>query len=254
MKQIPILLPSEDEQRRIVAEIEKQFTRLDVGVAALQRVRSKLKRYRASVLKSACEGRLVPLSSVCNVISGFAFKSSDFTDTGIPVVKIANVSYGFYSDDSPSFLPGAFLAEFKRFNVVPGDILLALTRPITDNQVKACLYPQDSPPALLNQRVAKLELRSGLLRGYLLAFLRSQRFRSAITEIMPQTLQPNLSPRDLANLPIPLPPLAEQERIVAEVERRLSVVDELEATVTANLQRAARLRQAILQEAFSGNL
>lgn len=44
----------------------------------------------------------------------------------------------------------------------------------------------------------------------------------------------------------------EQTRIVAEVERRLSVIDELEATVTANLLRATRLRPSILQQAFSG--
>ncbi|HYO72048.1 MAG TPA: restriction endonuclease subunit S [Archangium sp.] len=48
------------EQERIVGEIEKQFTRLDAGVAALKRVQAQLKRYRASVLKAACEGRLVP--------------------------------------------------------------------------------------------------------------------------------------------------------------------------------------------------
>ena len=48
------------EQRRIVAEIEKQFTRLEAGVAALRRVQANLKRYRAAVLKAACEGRLVP--------------------------------------------------------------------------------------------------------------------------------------------------------------------------------------------------
>ena len=48
------------EQRRIVAEIEKQFTRLDAGVAALRRVQANLKRYRAAVLKAACEGKLVP--------------------------------------------------------------------------------------------------------------------------------------------------------------------------------------------------
>ena len=53
---------------------------------------------------------------------------------------------------------------------------------------------------------------------------------------------------------IPLPPLAEQTRIVAEVERRLSVVEELEAAVSANLQRATRLRQSILQKAFTGEL
>ena len=55
-----IPLPPLPEQRRIVAEIEKQFTRLDAGVAALKRVQANLKRYRASVLKAACEGRLAP--------------------------------------------------------------------------------------------------------------------------------------------------------------------------------------------------
>ena len=56
----PLPLPPLPEQRRIVAEIEKQFTRLDAGVAALRRVQAHLKRYRAAVLKAACEGKLVP--------------------------------------------------------------------------------------------------------------------------------------------------------------------------------------------------
>ena len=60
-RQFPVPVPATvDEQRRIVAEIEKQFTRLEAGVAALRRVQANLKRYRAAVLKAACEGRLVP--------------------------------------------------------------------------------------------------------------------------------------------------------------------------------------------------
>jgi type I restriction enzyme S subunit len=58
----------------------------------------------------------------------------------------------------------------------------------------------------------------------------------------------------LADFVFPLPPLAEQRRIVAEVERRLSVVSALEATVAANLRRAERLRQSILKRAFEGKL
>ena len=248
--QFPI--PTLDEQRRIVAEIEKQFTRLDAGIAALRRTQANLKRYRAGVLKAACEGwPSCPLSSVCEVVSGYAFRSSDFCDTGIPVVKIANVSYGSFSDDTPSFLPRNFLPEFHRFTVRAGDILLALTRPITNNQVKTCLYPKELPDALHNQRVAKLVPTDRIVRGYLLAYLRSEHFKSAITARMPQTLQPNLSPRDLSAMPIPLPPFDEQTRIVAEVERRLSVVEELEAVLNANLQRATRLRQSILSKAFS---
>ncbi len=56
----PLPLAPLPEQHRIVAEIEKQFTRLDAAVAALKRIQANLKRYRASVLKAACEGRLVP--------------------------------------------------------------------------------------------------------------------------------------------------------------------------------------------------
>ena len=55
-----IPLPPLPEQHRIVAEIEKQFTRLDASVAALKRAQANLRRYRASVLKAACEGKLVP--------------------------------------------------------------------------------------------------------------------------------------------------------------------------------------------------
>ena len=55
-------------------------------------------------------------------------------------------------------------------------------------------------------------------------------------------------------IPIPLPPLEEQRVIVEEVERRLSVVDKLEATVEENLKQAGGLRQSILKHAFSGQL
>jgi type I restriction enzyme S subunit len=66
--------------------------------------------------------------------------------------------------------------------------------------------------------------------------------------------QYNLSMTTLSQLPLPIPPPAEQRCMAAEVERRLSVVEELEQVVETNLQRAKNLRQSILQRAFSGNL
>ncbi|MBZ0100379.1 MAG: restriction endonuclease subunit S, partial [Taibaiella sp.] len=59
-KLIPIPVLPLSQQKSTIAEIEKQFTRLDAGVAALKRAQANLKRYRAAVLKAACEGRLVP--------------------------------------------------------------------------------------------------------------------------------------------------------------------------------------------------
>ncbi|HST19783.1 MAG TPA: restriction endonuclease subunit S [Blastocatellia bacterium] len=70
-------LPPINEQLRIVAEIEKQFTRLDAAVAALKRVQANLKRYRASVLKAACEGKLVPTEAELARAEGRDYERAD---------------------------------------------------------------------------------------------------------------------------------------------------------------------------------
>ncbi|MFO1192318.1 MAG: restriction endonuclease subunit S [Rhodoferax sp.] len=67
-------------------------------------------------------------------------------------------------------------------------------------------------------------------------------------------VQPNLNLGLIRAIRLPLPPLHEQHRIVAEVDRRLSIVREVEATVDANLQRAQALRQAVLARAFSSSM
>jgi type I restriction enzyme S subunit len=66
--------------------------------------------------------------------------------------------------------------------------------------------------------------------------------------------QSGISGGDLRSIPVPLAPWAEQQRIVTEAERRLSVIDELEMQVGADLKRAQRLRQAMLKRAFEGKL
>jgi len=68
-RQLSVPVATLPEQRRIVAEIEKQFTRLEAGVAALRRVQANLKRYRAAILKAACEGRLVPTEAELTQLS-----------------------------------------------------------------------------------------------------------------------------------------------------------------------------------------
>ena len=68
------------------------------------------------------------------------------------------------------------------------------------------------------------------------------------------TAQKTVPLAGLRRFAIPLAPLAEQQQIVAEVDHRLSVIEELEATVEANLTRADRLRQSILTKAFVGQL
>ncbi len=77
VKALLLPVPPFAEQHRIVAEIEKQFTRLDAAVSALKRVQAQLKRYRASVLKTACEGKLVPTEAELARSEGRDYEPAD---------------------------------------------------------------------------------------------------------------------------------------------------------------------------------
>ena len=77
LEEADFILPPFAEQHRIVAEIEKQFTRLAAAVAALKRVQANLKRYRASVLRAACEGRLVTTEAELAEAEGRDYEPAD---------------------------------------------------------------------------------------------------------------------------------------------------------------------------------
>jgi type I restriction enzyme S subunit len=89
---------------------------------------------------------------------------------------------------------------------------------------------------------------------FLMHYLNSQTARDFATGAAFGTTRSRLTLALFREMPIPYPPLAEQIRIAAEVERRLSVVGDSGTVVTVNVQRAARLRETILREAFNGNL
>lgn len=193
------------------------------------------------------------LSEIATVLSGYAFKSTDFTISGVPVIKIANVGYSRFVVKDQEYLPEPFLCEFEQFVVNPGDLLVALTRPITNDLTKVCRYPASSNAALLNQRVAAL--KSILADAdFLFAFLGTPIFKQFIRSKFSETLQPNLSPKDLENAPLPICCLLEQAAIVQELESKLSEADQLDQTLATALQQAEALRQSILKKAFSGQL
>jgi type I restriction enzyme S subunit len=123
---------------------------------------------------------------------------------------------------------------------------------VTEETLKVCRYPDGAPPALLNQRVALLRTELTGDSDYLLAQLRSPGFRRMVQEAMSQTLQPNLSPVALRQFDIRWPAAGIRHQVAAEVDRRLSIVREVEAEVDANLKRAQALRQAVLARAFGG--
>jgi len=247
------------QQRRIVAEIEKQFTRLEAGVAALRRVQANLKRYRAAVLKAACEGRLVPsdvsawkqlkVSEIGEAITGNTPPTSDKENLGdeLPFFKPTDLDAGYNVREARQYLSakGAKLAR-----VLPtGSVLvtcIGATIGKTGFARVDCATNQQINALVVNPKIA--------IPGWAFWLFSSPVGQQQIKSKASATTLPILNKSKFEALEFPIPPLAEQTRIVAEVERRLSVVEELESVVTANLQRATRLRQSILQKAFTGGL
>ena len=108
-------------------------------------------------------------------------------------------------------------------------------------------------PACNNQNSAAIRVsESGLPPEFVFYYLWSQ--YDATRRIGSGNNQPALNKSRVQELLLPLPPLAEQHRIIGEIERRLSVIQQTEAAVETNLTRAERLRQSILKQAFSGKL
>ncbi len=318
-----IPVPPLDEQRRIVAEIEKQFTRLEAGVTALRRVQANLKRYRAAVLKAACEGRLVPTEAalarqesrpyepasallarilaereaihertqatatrkrkykepilpawpgsaqlpegwtwatwdqVAYSQNGRPFPSADYQINGFKLLRPGNLHVSgkvVWTKENTRCLPQHFANESPDLIVRGRELVMNLTaQSLKDEFLGRVCLTHDDTECLLNQRLARLTPII-VLPKFALYLLKAWRFRRFVDGLNSGSLIQHMFTSQLAEFTFPLPPLAEQHRIVAEVERRLSVMEETEAVVTANLQRATRLRQTMLQRAFSGDL
>jgi type I restriction enzyme S subunit len=260
--QLPVPVPPLGEQQRIVAEIEKQFTRLDAGVASLKQVKTALKRYRTGVLKAACEGRLVPSAAewkqttlgevLIGIEAGRSFKCEERPPKPdeVGVVKVSAVTWGTYDELQSKTCLDASRTE-QRFFVRPDDFLFS--RANTIELIGACVIATKvTLRVMLSDKILRFRFSSAANPRWILYWLRSRFGHSEIERLATgnQNSMRNIGQDRIRQISIKLPPISEQTRIVAEVERRLSVAEELEAAVSSSLQRATRLKQSVLRRAF----
>ena len=105
-----------------------------------------------------------PLGDVADVASGYAFKSSEFGETGIPVIKIKNVRVGYVDLSEVDHVPDNYLDIPDRYHVRAGDVLISLTGSHISqpNSVvgRVARYSAGLPDCLLNQRVGKVIVKN----------------------------------------------------------------------------------------------
>lgn len=323
LAEIEFPVPPLEEQRRIVAKIEELFSDLDAGVAALERVRANLKRYRAAVLKAAVEGRLTaewrsrnpvaPQDTAANLLeriladrrakweqdqlrkfkeagktppkgwkekykspheldlepgklpSTWAWASLDqlcqritdgthlppkFVQAGIPFVFVKHIVGGSITFDGTRFISEETYKELNdRCPVERGDVLYSAV-----GSYGVAVPVDTSDPFSFQRHIAHLKPSQHVSHRFLVLCLNSETCLRQAHRQARGVAQKTVTLGDLAKFGVPIAPNAEQSAIVAEVDRRLSVADAAEQQVEHALQRAARLRQAILKRAFEGRL
>ncbi len=304
LESLELPLPPLAVQASIVAEVERQLSRLDDAVASLRRIKANLKRYKAAVLKAAVNGCLVlaeaelarqedrsyesgdqllqrilqkrraqatdkgkykepaamstsppepppgwtwaTIEALTKKVSDGVHKKPEYRASGVPFVTVKNLTAG----DGISFEQLNYISEedhrefCKRTHPERGDLLVS-----KDGTLGVVRLVETDRAFSIFVSIALVKPVLGEMSRYLRVALESSVLQE---QMVPKGsgLQ-HIHLEDLRQDCVPVPPLSEQHRIVAEVDRRLSIVREVEAEVDANLKRAQMLRQRVLAHLFA---
>jgi type I restriction enzyme, S subunit len=284
LKKIPIPVAPLAEQERISARIEELFTQLDAGVDSLQRVKEALKRYKASVLKAAVEGRLVPqdpndepaeellrrigkkplerddlpelpegwcwvkVGDIANHRLGKMLDIEKNKGKNRPYLRNINVRW-FEFDISDIQLMRVEDKEIDNVTAMKGDLIIC-----EGGEPGRAAVWNSNENIVLQKALHRVRTNQSVLPSFLMYCLASDANSGSLSSYFTGSTIKHFTGQSLNIYKFPLPPIAEQYCIVGEVERRLSLANQIEKAVEVGLKREERLKQAILKQAFEGRL
>jgi type I restriction enzyme S subunit len=253
MRRIPIPLAPEHERYAIVAEIERQFSRLDEAVANLQRVKANLKRYKDSVYAEVFSNE--PSCTLGDLIEegpqNGLYLPKEMYGEGVPILRIDDYQTAWIRP----------LTELRRVKATPdqictwalreGDLVINRVNSMT-HLGKCALVPTALAGTVFESNMMRMRLKASVSPKYVEHYLASRLGKTRLTENAKWAVnQASINQKDVRATPVFLPDLITQLEVVAEVDRRLSILKGVEIEVDANLKRAQALRQATLRNTFS---
>lgn len=179
----------------------------------------------------------IRLGDICEIINGYAFKSEKYVNSGIRVIRIANVQKGYIEDNDPVFYPKNYLG-IDKYKLKEGDLLISLT----GNVGRVAILQKEMLPAVLNQRVACMRIKSsGLSKRYLFHFLNSDYFENKCIHASKGVAQKNMSTEWLKEYEIPLYSEEKQAKIETILDK-LSLIISNRKEVLNQLDNLIRAR------------
>jgi type I restriction enzyme, S subunit len=255
LKEVTIPVPPLDEQQRIVGLLDEAFEGLAIAKANaetnLKNARVIFESHLQSVFTQRGKGWVeTKLDDVCGFQNGFAFKSSTFKQSGIPIIRISNIQDGRIDTDNRLvfFDPKDYRENLDRYRIVEDDLLIAMSGATTGKLG----FNTESTVFYLNQRVGKFEPGKKLNKRFLYHFLSTKVEENL--RISAGAAQPNLSTEQIKNFVLPVPPVDEQASIVEALETLSEETQRLASLYERKLASLDALKKSLLHQAFTGGL
>jgi type I restriction enzyme, S subunit len=176
----------------------------------------------------------------------------DFIEDGVPVLTIGCLTEKGINLDKAVYISEGKSKELRRYRLREGDLLFSRMASVG----RAGYVEKTLSGVYFNYHIMRLRLDdSVLLPKYYFSFVQgSKQVRDYVREVNHGATRDGINTAQLLAMPVAIPPIEEQHQIIAKVERRLSVANEIEKELNGALVRAERLRGAVLKSAFEGRL
>lgn len=264
VNQIPILLPTFPEQHNIaetLSTVDADIEKTDDIIKETQRLKKGLMkklftegightRFKKTKIGRMPEEWLVKkFTKLIQLKHGYQFRDYDFVETGIPVIKIANLKNGSgLNMIDLSFISHHRAREFEDKKIFKDDILMALTGATLG---KVCRVDDDYGIILQNYRVGKfLPTADAIFHDFIYYLLQSKKFQNEMFRFINEGAQPNVGKADFDKIYIQLPSKKEQMKIV-EILKEIDSKIENERATKSELE---QLKKGLLQVLLTGKV
>lgn len=250
MKTIPIPNPDADEQKRIVDKIEELFSQIDDGVETLNKTKEQLKVYRQAVLKESFSkiNKRVILEQITDSRLGKMLDKEK--NTGIPRKYLRNVNVRWLKFDLSDLLEMKIEeSEVKKYTVEKNDLVIC-----EGGEPGRCAVWEEDEPMFYQKALHRVRFIDGSNPKFYMYYLWFAAQTGCLRPYFTGTGIKHLTGQSLSKVPVPIADRSIQDRIVLNIEERMSTCEFIENTIDNALQQADALRQSILKKAFKGEL
>jgi type I restriction enzyme, S subunit len=254
-------VPPLPEQQRIVTILDEAFDGIATAKANaeknLQNARALFESHLQSVFTQRGEGWVdTTLGAEIDLLAGFAFKSSQYTDSdnSVRLLRGDNIVQGSLRWEDVKKWPISDTKEYKRYELCDGDVVLAMDRPWIKAGLKRAQITSDDLPCLLVQRTARLRGCSSLDNRFLVYLISSDAFTQHILGIQTGIGVPHISGQQIKDFQFLKPPIKEQIRMTGLLDNLTEETQRLESICQQKLAAFEALKKSLLDQAFTGQL